>query len=498
MRKLSRHIAPRLFLLSAAIACLMAVNVFAAQTGIITGDIVNARKGPGTNYERIETLAKGKQVTILGSENGWYHIAWGNDEGYVLCDYVALSGSASADAATSNATVTGGSTINVRSGPGTGYSRVTQVSQGKRVTVLEKSGEWYQVSFSGTTGYIMADYIACDSGTSVASSSAASSSSSPAPQATGNATVTGGSTINVRSGPGTGYSRVAQVSQGKRVTAQEKNGGWYRITFGNTTGYILGDYLNVDSGASVPTAAAETAAPAAEAAPVETAPAEETSTAGEAPLAAVEASAVAASALDVSSLEVLRSGFITGGTINVRSGPGTEYERIAQVYTGKSANVVGEENGWYLISCGDITGYVLGDYFYEGDSLPASSVGEQVAAMAQQYLGVRYVYGGASPSGFDCSGFTMYLYRQFGYSLPHTASGQYANCGYKVSKDQLLPGDLVFFTSSGNGGRINHVGVYIGNGNVIHARMSIGQVYINNLSESYYSRNYVGAIRIAG
>ena len=117
--------------------------------------------------------------------------------------------------------------------------------------------------------------------------------------------------------------------------------------------------------------------------------------------------------------------------------------------------------------------------------------------MVRQFLGTRYVYGGAAPGGFDCSGLTMYLYRQFGYSLPHTASGQYANCGYKVSKADLQPGDLVFFTSSGSGGRINHVAVYVGNGEIIHARYSVGEVHSNYLSESYYAKNYVGAIRIA-
>ena len=121
----------------------------------------------------------------------------------------------------------------------------------------------------------------------------------------------------------------------------------------------------------------------------------------------------------------------------------------------------------------------------------------QVAAMAPQYLGVRYVYGGASTSGFDCSGFTMWLYKQFGYSLPHTASGQYANCGYKVSRSELQPGDLVFFSSPGSGGSINHVGVYVGGGEIIHARYSVGQVYRNSLSENYYSTYYAGAIRIA-
>lgn len=479
-KKSSLHIIRTLFI-AAVMALVMAVGAFAAQTGVITEDIVNVRTGPGTSYDRVETLAKGKVVTILGEESGWYHISWANSKGYVLCVYVAVNGAAQADA-----TVTGGSTINVRSGPGTSYDRIAMVGAGKRVAILGKEGDWYKISFDGKTGYILGDYLIPDNASSASSQQ---QSTSTAADTSGNAVVTGGSTINVRSGPGTDYGRVAMVGTGKRVTLLAVEDNWYKISFDGKTGYILSDYLTPDAGVLDTVAAAQTqegAAPAGDASPAEV------------PVASADAASVdASSPVETAEGAATRSGFITGGTINVRTGPGTDYDRITQVHTGKPVNIISEENGWYLVSFGDVTGYVLADYIYEGDSLPASAVGEQVALMAQQYLGTRYVYGGASPSGFDCSGFTLYLYRQFGYSLPHTASGQYANCGYKVSRDSLLPGDLVFFTSPGNGGRINHVGIYIGNGNIIHARMSVGKVYINSLSESYYSRNYVGAIRIA-
>ena len=119
-----------------------------------------------------------------------------------------------------------------------------------------------------------------------------------------------------------------------------------------------------------------------------------------------------------------------------------------------------------------------------------ASLGAQVVAIAMQYLGIPYVWGGASPSqGFDCSGLTMYVYAQVGISLPHYAAAQY-QMGVPVSKDQPQPGDLVFFRGLG------HMGMYIGGGNFIHAPHTGDVVKISSLSESYYVANWVGARRV--
>ena len=112
-----------------------------------------------------------------------------------------------------------------------------------------------------------------------------------------------------------------------------------------------------------------------------------------------------------------------------------------------------------------------------------------VVGIAMQYLGVPYVWGGASPSGFDCSGFSMYVYAQVGVSLPHHAASQYG-MGTPVSKDQLQAGDLVFFNGLG------HMGIYIGGGQFIHAPHSGDVVKISSLSDSWYARTWVGARRI--
>jgi cell wall-associated NlpC family hydrolase len=112
-----------------------------------------------------------------------------------------------------------------------------------------------------------------------------------------------------------------------------------------------------------------------------------------------------------------------------------------------------------------------------------------VVGVAMRYLGVKYVWGGSSPSGFDCSGLVSYAYAQLGVNLPHSSYSQYGY-GTAVSKDQLEPGDLVFFDGLG------HVGIYIGGGQFIHAPHTGDVVKISSLGESWYASTYVGARRI--
>jgi peptidoglycan DL-endopeptidase CwlO len=117
---------------------------------------------------------------------------------------------------------------------------------------------------------------------------------------------------------------------------------------------------------------------------------------------------------------------------------------------------------------------------------PASHGG--VVGIAMQYLGTPYVYGGASPSGFDCSGFIMYVYAQVGVSLPHNAAAQYGH-GTPVDRSQLQPGDLVFFNGLG------HAGIYVGGGSFIHSPHTGDVVKISGMS-GWYASTYVGARRL--
>lgn len=126
-----------------------------------------------------------------------------------------------------------------------------------------------------------------------------------------------------------------------------------------------------------------------------------------------------------------------------------------------------------------------------GDSID----GSRVITKAAEFLGTKYSYGGQSPSGFDCSGFVYYIYKQFGYSLPRTAADQFEK-GLAVEKDSLQAGDLVFFTWGG-GSYINHVGIYSGNGQFIHSSSpSSGGVIYSSLTNGSYANYYAGAKRI--
>ncbi len=125
-------------------------------------------------------------------------------------------------------------------------------------------------------------------------------------------------------------------------------------------------------------------------------------------------------------------------------------------------------------------------------SLPAAPPAKygDVVGVAMQYLGTPYVWGGASPGGFDCSGFAMYVYAQLGISLPHNAAAQYNSVGVYVSRGDLQPGDLVFFDGLG------HMGIYIGGGQFIHAPHTGDVVKISSLDDSWYASTYVGAKRV--
>lgn len=195
---------------------------------------------------------------------------------------------------------------------------------------------------------------------------------------------------------------------------------------------------------------------------------------------------------------------VSGEGVYVREAPSDASDVLNVIDNKAMVTVTDFEEGWYAVKCQYGTeGYIRSDFLdlttpetSSSDSGKASGI----VALARKYVGVRYVYGGASPRGFDCSGFTMYLYKQYGYKLEHTASWQFNyGPGYKVSKSDLKPGDLVFFRDPkrAKGKACSHCGMYIGNGQFIHASSS-GGVKISNLSASYYSTYYKGARRIMG
>lgn len=197
--------------------------------------------------------------------------------------------------------------------------------------------------------------------------------------------------------------------------------------------------------------------------------------------------------------------------LNVRTQPAVDSEAVGKLVENDVVYITAVSNGWCTIDYGGVPLYISDDYVKnitseEASDLihaqaelaaqaktVASSIGQTIVETAKQYIGVPYVYGGRSPKGFDCSGLTSYVFEKNGITLPRTATPQYA-MGTKVAKSDLQVGDLVFF----GGKRIEHVGIYVGDGNFIHSPSPGKSVRIETLMSGYYSRNYYGARRIAG
>jgi len=191
------------------------------------------------------------------------------------------------------------------------------------------------------------------------------------------------------------------------------------------------------------------------------------------------------------------SGYVNCNLLNVRVSPTTSSDIVTQLPYGSRLEIIYADLGWYNVRMENgVTGFVFAPYITKAEIIvpEPNSVGEQVATEAYKYLGYRYVYGTAGPSTFDCSGFTTYLYKQNGVSLPRTASSQ-GTVGVYINKNELVPGDLVFFSNRSDR-RINHVGIYVGNGEFIHASTSTRGVVKDSLSENYYINHYVTARRV--
>lgn len=258
---------------------------------------------------------------------------------------------------------------------------------------------------------------------------------------------TTGSSLRLRAEPSTSASVVTTLDKSVAVAILDDSvDGWYKIAYNGSTGYVSADYLNVDQDNVFTT-----------------------------------------------------YGRVNSDGVNVRSDASTDSSVLATIEEDAIVTVNGLVDGWYDVTCEYGTeGYIRSDFL---DLTESSSSNSDIAATAKQYLGTGYVYGGASPRGFDCSGFTMYVYSQHGYSLPHSATSQWqSGLGTRVySISELQPGDLVFFNDpSRNAGKAcSHAGIYTGDGQFIHSTSSrSGGVIVSSLTSGYYNTYFVGGIQV--
>ena len=342
--------------------------------------------------------------------------------------------------------------LNVRKGPSTSYSVITTLPKGTKVNVITTSGEWSKITSGSITGYVSNKYLS-------SSSSSTGSTSDNSSETSITKYVDASVGLNVRKGPSTSYSVITKLAHGTKVTVKSTSNGWSKITSGSITGYVSSSYLT----SSKPTADEE------------------------------------------SSSETSVTKYVDASVgLNVRKGPSTSYSVITKLAHGTKVTVKSTSNGWSKITSGSITGYVSSSYLTSkapstGDSSSSSTTASasKVISYAKTLLGKPYVWGAQGPNGFDCSGFTYYVFKNAaGISLPRTSSEQ-SKFGKAVSKSNLKPGDLVFFDTVGsNNGVVTHCGIYIGDGQLIHAASGQGKVTINNMNSSYYVNAYVNARRV--
>ncbi|SCI68815.1 C40 family peptidase [Intestinibacter bartlettii] len=354
------------------------------------------------------------------------------------------------DAATDMRTVTA-SSLNFRTGPSTSYSIINVLMNGQKVEYISTSGSWLKVKYNGVTGYVHGDYVS--KGTTDNST-------------TGTTKYVSASVgLNVRSGAGTSYSKLGKLEYKEKVTVLSTSNGWSKINYNGKTGYVDSSYLK---------------------------------------------STLPGSTNDNTNNETTGTTKYVNTTsgLNVRSGAGTSYSKLGKLEYKEKVTVLSTSNGWSKINYNGKTGYVDSSYLQStvpgsngnnanNNNNTVSTKANEVIAYAKTLLGKPYVWGAQGPNSFDCSGFTYYVFKnKAGIVLPRTSSAQ-SKYGTYVSKSNLKAGDLVFFDTNGaNDGNVSHVGMYIGNGQMIHASYGQKKIVIANFNDSYYQNAYVNARRV--
>lgn len=270
----------------------------------------------------------------------------------------------------------------------------------------------------------------------------------------GGATVSG-TNVRLRTSPDTSSSAniIKQMNKGTFLLVEEKCGGWYKVVCDGVEGYVSADYATFSD--------------------------------------TLDGTYTFSAGTDGTSVN-LRNAASTGGAV-VKNYPAN----------GTALTVTGVSGNWLKVRDAlGVTGYVRSDYVhYAGDaavsSTAAQTLGDQLADTAKAYLGYSYRWGGMSPAtGFDCSGFVNYIYDLYGYDLDRTAQDIYSKNGVWVSKDSLQTGDVLCFGWGSQS--ISHVGIYVGDGKMVHASTSTTGVITSDINSDYYTRKYVGAKRILG
>ena len=400
-------------------------------------------------------------------------------------EYLDVSPDAELNAAYVGKTVyvlTDGGSMNLRAAADIESTILDVLPLGTALQVIDIDGDWFKVEYKEETGYVKASYTTLEYDAVKAVMLATTMYQK--------ATASAG--VNVRAEASEESVILSSVAEGEHIVVLDEYEGWCKVYFGENydIGYIRSDYVTIGDMVA------------------------------RSEINARRNKRIAA---------IVKDGKIkvSSGVVDVKLMPDEESETIVTLANGANCKIVSGGSNWtkIIVSATNEIGYVktanVAEVIKEkpapasgsssGNSskdkgssgsksssgskggAPASGSGSKLVAQAEKYLGVKYVYGGSSPSGFDCSGLVQYCCRQLGVSVNRTASAQYSN-GVYVARENLQPGDLVFF--SRGGGRITHVVIYAGNGMVIHAPHTGKVVSYQSLSKMCSYSHYVGARRV--
>jgi cell wall-associated NlpC family hydrolase len=411
--------------------------------GTVEAEGVNVRENPNMDADVVTVLEQGAQVVVLSKDGDWYRVSCEGVTGFVSCDYMSLEDAGQAELGYGLVKC---AAANIRAAADTESDPVGSLEEGEVVTITGISDGWYTVDLGDTVGYIRSDLV--DPTAEI-----------PAEKIYDYAVIEC-SAANLRSEPDSSSEKTDVLYDGSLCTLLEQDGEWYKVQYGDTVGYVLASLMTTTNDENDGSTDIESYN--------ETVAREK----AEAEAAAAEAAKKAAASSSTTS---------TSGSSSSSSGSSSSATGSSGSTSGSSSSQTTYTEPTYSEPTTSTSSY---------DSVSSGSI----VSVAENYMGVPYVWGGTSPSGFDCSGFTQYVFRQCGYSINRTAAAQYSNGSY-VSYSDLQAGDLVFFANTYSASGITHVGIYIGGGQFIHC--ANGGVKISSLSESYYSSRYYGARRIA-
>ncbi|MEH7612583.1 C40 family peptidase, partial [Gottfriedia acidiceleris] len=333
------------------------------------------------------------------------------------------------------------------------------VNKNQKLDVISLSNGWYKIKFNGSTGYISASYVGKVTESTNSNNNQVVSS--------GNYISTGNG-VRIRSGAGTSYQILGSVNKNQRLDVISVSNGWYKIKYNGVTGYISASYVGkvTESNNS-------------------------------------NNNHVVSSGNYISTINGLR----------VRSGAGTSYQILGSVNKNQKLDVISLSNGWYKVKFNGVIGYIGASYVEKEtgsnttdsnkvdssqtdtnkvDSNTSQSFDVQsLITLSKKYSGVPYIWGGENPSGFDCSGFISYVFKESGLSLPRTnVAGYWYNSSNLKTVDDFQPGDLIFFQNTYTYGP-SHMGIVINDNEFIHASSSSG-VTISKINNSYWNQHFLG------